>query len=166
MPKPGLTLIKHPTLMVDIKDSNPAEVEIFEQALTPEEKKDLEELISLNASYDLEYLFSLSIEGLTSIQLERSSAFWNKVHANRTPLKDKRLDSFELEHIRQPRENLALKKIIEVKRLHLQNQAYLNDKENPRNNKNQSNSHLVHFSKGLIYFLVIVFVFVLWLTLR
>ena len=152
--------------MVDIKDSNPAEIQIFEQTLTPEEKKDLEELISLNASYDLEYLFSLSIEGLVSIRRERLSAFWNKVHANRTPLEDNRLDSFELERIRQPSENLALKKIIEVKRLHLQNQSYLNDKENLRNKKNQSNSHLVHFSKGLIYFLVIVFVLVLWLTLK
>ena len=133
--------------MVDIKDSNPAEIQIFEQTLTPEEKKDLEELISLNASYDLEYLFSLSIEGLVSIRRERLSAFWNKVHANRTPLEDNRLDSFELERIRQPSENLALKKIIEVKRLHLQNQSYLNDKENLRNKKNQSNSHLVHFSK-------------------
>ena len=152
--------------MVDIKDSNPAEIQIFEQTLTPEEKKDLEELISLNASYDLEYLFSLSIEGLVSIRRERLSGFWNKVHANRTPLEDKRLDSFELERIRQPSENLALKKIIEVKRLHLQNQSYLNDKENLRNRKNQSNSHLVHFSKGLIYFLVIVFVLVLWLTLK
>ena len=152
--------------MVDIKYSNPAEVQIFEQTLTPEEKKDLEELISLNASYDLEYLFSLSIEGLVSIRRERLSAFWNKVHANRTPLEDNRLDSFELERIRQPSENLALKKIIEVKRLHLQNQSYLNDKETLRNKKNQSNSHLVHFSKGLIYFLVIVFVLVLWLTLK
>ena len=150
--------------MVDIKDSNPAEVQIFEQTLTPEEKKDLKELISLNASYDLEYLFSLSIEGLVSIQDERLSAFWNKVHANLPPEADNR-DRTSI-RIRKPSENLALKKIIELKRLHLENQSYLNDKENLRNKKNQSNSHLVHFSKGLIYFLVIVFVLVLWLTLR
>ena len=121
--------------MVALKDSNPAEIQIFEQTLTPEEKKDLEELISLNASYDLEYLFSLSIEGLVSIRRERLSAFWKKVHANRTPLEDKRLDCFELERIREPSENLALKKIIEVKRLHLQNQSYLNDKEIPSSKK-------------------------------
>lgn len=147
--------------MVDIMDINLAEKQIFEQTLTPEEKKDLEELISLNASYDLEHLFSLSIEGLVSIQDERLSAYYNKVHANLPPEEDNR-NRISI-RIRKPSENLALKKIIELKRLHLENQSYLNDKENLRNKKNQSNSHLVHFSKGLIYFLVIVFVLVLWL---